>query len=67
MKQFMYGLISGLIVVTLIGFMLFDNFKTKLVVGGLQNTVNQIVQVLNQAQQRQPQRQPTIQQPEQAK
>lgn len=55
MKNVFYGILIGVILTGLVGFMLFDNFKTKLVVNNLNNTVNQIIQVLNKAQQ---QRQP---------
>ena len=53
MRDIFYGILIGIIVTGLIGYMLFDNFKTKLAVGNLSNTVNQVVQVLNNAQQAQ--------------
>lgn len=51
MKQYFFGLLTGLVITALVGVMLFDNWQTKLVVSNLNNTVGQIVQVLNKAQQ----------------
>lgn len=56
MRQIFYGILIGVIMAGLIGYMLFDNFKTKLAVNNLASTVNQIVQILSKAQQPQVQK-----------
>jgi len=50
MKNIFYGVLIGLISAALIGYMLFDNFKTKMAVAELRNVTQQIVNMINAGQ-----------------
>ena len=59
MKNYFYGLLTGIVIVSLVGIMLFDNFKTKLRVAQLDNILARIIQANQQQQTQQIRPQPT--------
>ena len=44
MKNYFFGLLTGLIIVGIAGFMLFDNYKVKLRVAAIEQFINSAVQ-----------------------